>query len=127
LNRETIMGQGTNVVTTGLVLSADGTRIGYRRLGRGPSMILFHRGVNASQHMLKLGRALVRQDGDQASDLYEFDGFEGSISKGRSKSAKYEFLVEDKKDLNDRVIQVTPSWDSRFDDPRGCRQVVAWL
>jgi hypothetical protein len=51
------------------------------------------------------------KNGDQASDLYEFDGFEGSISKGRSKTAKYEFLVEDKKGLNDLVIEVTPSWD----------------
>jgi hypothetical protein len=51
------------------------------------------------------------KNGDQASDLYEFDGFEGSISKGRSKTAEYEFLVEDKKGLNDLVIEVTPSWD----------------
>jgi hypothetical protein len=28
--------------------------------------------------------------GDQASDLYEFDGFEGSISKGPLRTAKYE-------------------------------------
>jgi hypothetical protein len=51
------------------------------------------------------------QNGDQASDLYEFHGFEGSISKGRSKTAKYEFLVENKKGLNDLVIEVTPSWE----------------
>ena len=53
------MGHGTEVVATGSVLSADGTRIGYRRLGRGPSVILLHGGVNASQHMMKLGRALA--------------------------------------------------------------------
>ena len=52
------MGRGTDVVTTGSVVSTDGTRIGYRRLGRGPSVILLH-GVSASQHMLKLGRALA--------------------------------------------------------------------
>ena len=51
------------------------------------------------------------KNGDQASDLYEFDGFDGSISKGRSKTARYEFLVEDKKGLKDLVIEVTPSWD----------------
>jgi pimeloyl-ACP methyl ester carboxylesterase len=56
---ETIMGRGTDGVTTGSVVSADGTRIGYRRLGRGPSVILLHGGVNASQHMMKLGRALA--------------------------------------------------------------------
>jgi hypothetical protein len=53
------MGDETEVVTTGSVVSADGTRIGYRRLGRGPSVILLHGGVNASQHMVKLGRALA--------------------------------------------------------------------
>jgi pimeloyl-ACP methyl ester carboxylesterase len=53
------MGHGTDGVTTGSVVSADGTRIGYRRLGRGPGVILLHGGVNASQHMLKLGRALA--------------------------------------------------------------------
>jgi pimeloyl-ACP methyl ester carboxylesterase len=53
------MGRGTDEVTTGSVVSTDGTRIGYRRLGHGPSMILLHGGVNASQHMLKLGRALA--------------------------------------------------------------------
>jgi len=47
------------VVTTGSVVSADGTRIGYRRLGSGPSVILLHGGVNASQHMVKLGHALA--------------------------------------------------------------------
>src|SRR5512133_1270036 len=53
------MRQQTDGVATGSVVSADGTRIGYRRLGRGPSVILLHGGVNASQHMLKLGRALA--------------------------------------------------------------------
>ena len=51
------------------------------------------------------------ENGDSAWDLYEFDGFVGAISSGRSKMAKYEFLVEDKKALNDLVIEVTPSWD----------------
>jgi pimeloyl-ACP methyl ester carboxylesterase len=53
------MGHRTDGVTTGSVESADGTRIGYRRLGSGPSVILLHGGVNASQHMTKLGRALA--------------------------------------------------------------------
>ena len=38
-------------------MSADGTRIGYRRLGLGPSVILLHGGVNASQHRMKLAPA----------------------------------------------------------------------
>jgi hypothetical protein len=49
--------------------------------------------------------------GEVASDLYEFNGFVGTISSGRSKMAKYEFLVEDKKGLNDLVIEVNPSSD----------------
>jgi pimeloyl-ACP methyl ester carboxylesterase len=53
------MERGTDGDTTGSVVSADGTRIGYRRLGRGPSVILLHGGVNASQHMMKLGLALA--------------------------------------------------------------------
>jgi len=54
-----IMGPGKDVVTTGRLVSADGTRIGYGRLGEGPSVILLHGAVNASQHMMKLGRALA--------------------------------------------------------------------
>jgi pimeloyl-ACP methyl ester carboxylesterase len=52
------VGHETEVVATGSVVFADGTRIGSRQLGRGPSVILLHGGVNASQHMMKLGRAL---------------------------------------------------------------------
>jgi hypothetical protein len=51
------------------------------------------------------------KNGDLASDLYEFNGFVGTISSGRSKLARYEFLVEDKKGLKDLVIEVTPSLD----------------
>ena len=53
------MRHATAGVTTGSVVSSDGTTIGYRCLGHGPSVILLHGGVNASQHMLKLGRALA--------------------------------------------------------------------
>jgi pimeloyl-ACP methyl ester carboxylesterase len=45
--------------TTGAVTSADGTTIGYRQLGRGPGLVLLHGGVNAGQHMVKLGLALA--------------------------------------------------------------------
>lgn len=48
---------------------------------------------------------------EPAADLYDSNGFVGTISSGRSKMAKYEFLVEDKKGLNDLQIEVTPSWD----------------
>jgi hypothetical protein len=51
------------------------------------------------------------KNGDLASDQYEYNGFGGTIPSGRSKTAKYEFLVEDKKGLNDLVIEVTPSLD----------------
>lgn len=45
--------------TTGTVASTDGTTIGYRRLGAGPAAVLLHGGVNASQHMMTLGRLLA--------------------------------------------------------------------
>jgi pimeloyl-ACP methyl ester carboxylesterase len=41
------------------VASADGTTIGYRQLGHGPGLVLLHGGVNAAQHMMKLGLALA--------------------------------------------------------------------
>jgi hypothetical protein len=48
---------------------------------------------------------------EPAWNLYDSNGFVGTISSGHSKMAKYEFLVEDKKDLNDLAIEVTPSYD----------------
>jgi len=57
--RESAPRQGSDPVTTGHVEAADGTRIGYRRLGVGPGVIVLHGGMNSSQHMLKLGRGLA--------------------------------------------------------------------
>ena len=45
--------------TKGTVSSADGTQIGYRQLGSGPGLILLHGGVNASQHLMRLGSQLA--------------------------------------------------------------------
>jgi pimeloyl-ACP methyl ester carboxylesterase len=42
----------------GSVSSADGTVIGYRRLGSGPEVILLHGGMQASQHLMGLAGAL---------------------------------------------------------------------
>jgi pimeloyl-ACP methyl ester carboxylesterase len=39
----------------GSVVSKDGTVIGYRQMGDGPGVILFHGGANASQSYSKLG------------------------------------------------------------------------
>jgi pimeloyl-ACP methyl ester carboxylesterase len=44
--------------TTGTVRSADGTVIGYRQLGGGPGLVVVHGGMQASQNLLRLGRAL---------------------------------------------------------------------
>jgi pimeloyl-ACP methyl ester carboxylesterase len=43
---------------TGTVVSADGTTIGFRMLGRGPGVILLHGGLMASQNFTKLGALL---------------------------------------------------------------------
>lgn len=40
------------------VTSKDGTTIGYRQMGEGPGIILLHGGINASQHLMKLGTLL---------------------------------------------------------------------
>jgi len=42
----------------GSVVSKDGTAIGYRQMGDGPGVILFHGGANATQSYSKLGAAL---------------------------------------------------------------------
>lgn len=42
----------------GYATSRDGTKIGYRQMGRGQGIILLHGGINASQHLMKLGTAL---------------------------------------------------------------------
>src|SRR5262245_8473224 len=44
--------------TTDAVTSADGTTIGYRRLGAGPGVILLHGGMEASQHLMTLATIL---------------------------------------------------------------------
>ena len=40
------------------VLSADGSAIGYRQLGRGPGLVLVHGGMMAAQNFLRLATAL---------------------------------------------------------------------
>ena len=45
--------------TTGSLESADGTRVGYRRLGAGPGLILLHGGMMAAQGFTKLGALLA--------------------------------------------------------------------
>jgi len=43
---------------TGSVSSADGTTIGYRRVGHGPGVVLVHGGGQSSQNLMALARAL---------------------------------------------------------------------
>lgn len=45
--------------TTGSVISADGTTIGYRQFGRGPGVVLLHGGMMTSQNFTKLAQALA--------------------------------------------------------------------
>jgi pimeloyl-ACP methyl ester carboxylesterase len=48
----------TQGYTTDSIISADGTKIGYRQLGQGPGLILVHGGVKSSQDFMKLATAL---------------------------------------------------------------------
>lgn len=52
------MGNSKQMYKTGSVISKDSTKIGYRQMGSGPGIILLHGGVNASQHLMKLGTLL---------------------------------------------------------------------
>ncbi len=45
--------------TNGLVISRDGTVIGYRQMGRGPGPLLVHGGLNAGQHLMQLAEQLA--------------------------------------------------------------------
>ena len=53
------MSTSLQTYTKGSVISKDGTTIGYRQMGSGPGLLLIHGGINASQHMMKLGAALA--------------------------------------------------------------------
>jgi pimeloyl-ACP methyl ester carboxylesterase len=46
-------------IQTGQVVSADGTRIGYRQLGSGPGLMLVHGGMQSSQNFTRLAAALA--------------------------------------------------------------------
>ena len=43
---------------TGTFLSRDGTRIGYRQMGKGPGLVLLHGGLQSSRNFTDLGAAL---------------------------------------------------------------------
>lgn len=51
----------TNPYATGSVTSRDGTTIGYRRMGRGPGLVLLHGGMQAAQNFMRLATALSDQ------------------------------------------------------------------
>ena len=46
---------------TGTVISADGTRIGYRRLGTGPALILVHGAAQTSENLVTMAKVLSDQ------------------------------------------------------------------
>jgi pimeloyl-ACP methyl ester carboxylesterase len=56
-----IMDNSKQMYKTGSVTSKDGTKVGYRQMGSGPGIILLHGGVNASQHLMKLGTLLSNE------------------------------------------------------------------
>jgi pimeloyl-ACP methyl ester carboxylesterase len=48
------------IITLDSVTSADGTEIGYRRMGDGPGLILLHGGLQSSLNLMRLGLALSK-------------------------------------------------------------------
>ena len=44
--------------TTDSVISADGTKIGFRKLGKGPGLILLHGGMQTSKNLMRLAAVL---------------------------------------------------------------------
>jgi len=48
----------TTPYTTGSTTSADGTTIGYRQIGSGPGILILPGGMQASQHYMRLAKAL---------------------------------------------------------------------
>ncbi|MBG6135924.1 alpha/beta fold hydrolase [Longispora fulva] len=81
---------------TGSVISADGTVIGYRQLGRGPAVLVVHGGMQASQHFMKLadtlsaeftvhvpdrrGRGLSGPHGDDFSVMREVEDLQALVT-----------------------------------------------
>ena len=51
----------TAAYSSGSVTSADGTRIGYRKLGRGPGLVLVHGGGQAAQNLMQLACSLSNE------------------------------------------------------------------
>ena len=49
----------TAIYSTGSVRSADGTPVGYRRLGQGPGLVLVHGGGQSAQNLMELARMLA--------------------------------------------------------------------
>jgi hypothetical protein len=51
----------TAAYSSGSVTSADGTRIGYRQVGRGPGLVLVHGGGQAAQNLMQLACSLSNE------------------------------------------------------------------
>ena len=88
-----------NLIDT--VTSADGTTIGYRKIGKGPGLIILHAGMLASQHFIFLantladtytvyipdrrGRGLSGPPGDNYSIKKELDDLNAVLKKTKAK------------------------------------------
>ncbi len=57
--RKAVVSDAVIPYTIGSVTSADGTTIGYRQLGSGPGVIVWHGGMRASQDYMRLAQALA--------------------------------------------------------------------
>lgn len=54
-----ITASGVSQSTTGCIFSKDGTKIGYRQLGKGPALVIVHGAMESAQSHTQLGEALA--------------------------------------------------------------------
>jgi hypothetical protein len=80
-----------------------------------PRLIITVQIANGTQHNFGTGDADVivsyGKKGDEAEQLYTYDGFNGTILRNRSKSSKFDFYIKDRAGFSDLVIEVNPDYD----------------
>ena len=80
-----------------------------------PKVIVTVKITNGTTHKVRADEAGVQlyygSQGDVAENLYNYEGFTGTISKGRSRTGKYDFALPNKTALKSITVEVEPSFD----------------